>query len=1088
MLEFRILGPFEVVDADRPLSLGGPRQRALLAILLLHRGHVVSSDRLIDELWGERAPATAAKTLQGYVSHLRKALGDGVLLTRGGGYTLLAERVDADRFEALVEEARGADARRARELLGAALALWRGDPLGDLAYEPFAATETARLEEARLGALEDRLDADLALGRHRAVAAELEALVAEHPSRERLLAQLMLALYRSGRQADALEAYRRGRRALHDELGLEPAPELRALEQRILTHDPGLAPRAPSMRAGPRRRPLLALGGALMLAAAIAAALVELAGGTTDRLRAVPNSVAVIDSRSDRVLADVPVGARPGALTFGSGSLWVANQDDQTVSRVDPRTLQTLRALPAPAPPTALAATPGAVWVAGSIPGSTSAAVARIDPLFDAVRRPVRLGNAAPGLPTVAAAGGGALWVAPYGGTLERLDPGTGRVVAQLDPNAAPTGIAVGAGGVWLTDADADDVTRIDRTGFRRSVAVGDAPSGIAIGYGAVWVADTADDAVVRIDPDEPAVVTTIPVGAAPAGVATGAGSVWVADSGDGTVTRIDPRTNRPRAPIAVGGSPAEIDVVGRRAWVTVDSRTVPGGRPSSGGTARLDGEHDVDYLDPALAYGGASWQLLYATCAKLLNYADRAGTAGSRLVPEVAQSLPARSADGRTYTFTIRPGFRFSPPSNTPVTAQTFKDSLERSLDPRMKSPVAADFADIAGARAYMAGRARHIAGLIARGDKLIIRLTAPAPDLPARTTEPAFCAVPSGTPVDPSGERVIPSAGPYRVASYTPGQGVVLTRNPNYHGSRPHRLARIELTDDVGPRRAIAQVEAGTADYALDGPVNAAQAARLAARFGPRSGHQQYFNLVEPQLDFFALNSHRPLFAGARLRRAVSYAVDRSALARLGDEYSPLPEHPTDHYIPPGLAGYSDVRIYPLRPEVATARRLARRHAGATVVLYTCDRSPCAEQAQILRTDLAAIGLRLEVEAFPDETLAHKLATPGEPFDMAWEGWLPNYMDPDAFLNALIASDATVPSLADPAYRARLAAAARLSGPRRYLTYARLDADLARHAAPLVAFGNLSAHVLLSARMGCEVQQPIYGIDLAALCLNRG
>ena len=247
MLAFRILGPLDVVDREQAVLLGGPKQRALLAILLLRRGEAVSSDRLIDQLWGERPPATAAKTLQGYVSHLRKALGNDVLLTRGGGYLLAVApgQVDAERFEAMVADARRAladgDASAARESLGSALGLWRGEPLADLAYEPFAQREIARLEEARLAALEDRFDADLALGLHRDLVAELEGLVRLHPHRERLLGQLMLALYRSGRQADALDVYRRGRQGLGDELGLAPGPELRALEQRILTQDPALA-------------------------------------------------------------------------------------------------------------------------------------------------------------------------------------------------------------------------------------------------------------------------------------------------------------------------------------------------------------------------------------------------------------------------------------------------------------------------------------------------------------------------------------------------------------------------------------------------------------------------------------------------------------------------------------------------------------------------------------------------------------------------------------------------------------------------------------------------------------------------------
>ncbi len=246
MLFFRILGPLEVVDHERPVRLGGPKQRALLAILLLGRGEVVSSDRVIDQLWGERPPATAAKTLQGYVSHLRKALGNEVLLTRGGGYLLQTapDQVDAERFEMIVADARRAlaagDASHARKRLDEALGLWRGEPLADLGYEPFAQGEIARLAEARLAALEDRIDADLALGLHRDLVGELEGLVTFHPNRDRLCGELMLALYRSGRQTDALEVYRRRRVALDDELGLEPGPELRALERRILAHDPTL--------------------------------------------------------------------------------------------------------------------------------------------------------------------------------------------------------------------------------------------------------------------------------------------------------------------------------------------------------------------------------------------------------------------------------------------------------------------------------------------------------------------------------------------------------------------------------------------------------------------------------------------------------------------------------------------------------------------------------------------------------------------------------------------------------------------------------------------------------------------------------
>ena len=246
MIQFRVLGSFEVVEGDLSLALGSPRQRALLAVLLVHRGEPVSSERLIDELWGEHAPASAIKIVQGYVSNLRKVLGDGLLVTHGHGYLLTTkpDQTDLDRFESLVVDARRAlregDARSGAARLREALGLWRGPPLADFAYESFAQPEIARLEESRLTALEECVDAELELGEHARLVAELEALVHEHPLRERFLGELMLALYRSGRQADALDSYRRARVHLADELGLEPGPVLEELQMQILEHAPEL--------------------------------------------------------------------------------------------------------------------------------------------------------------------------------------------------------------------------------------------------------------------------------------------------------------------------------------------------------------------------------------------------------------------------------------------------------------------------------------------------------------------------------------------------------------------------------------------------------------------------------------------------------------------------------------------------------------------------------------------------------------------------------------------------------------------------------------------------------------------------------
>ncbi len=245
-----MLGPITARTDGRELALGGPKQRGLLAILLLHANEVVSRDRLIDGLWGEQPPPTAAHTLDNYISRLRKLLGEGRISRRAPGYVLHveADECDLDRFERLFalgrdELARG-NAVDAEQTLRAALALWRGPALADVLYEPFASEHAERLEERRLMAHEERIDADLALGGGIELVPELEKIVGEHPLRERPLALLMLALYRAGRQAEALAAYQAGRRRLADELGLEPSPMLSALQKQILDHDPALTPSA----------------------------------------------------------------------------------------------------------------------------------------------------------------------------------------------------------------------------------------------------------------------------------------------------------------------------------------------------------------------------------------------------------------------------------------------------------------------------------------------------------------------------------------------------------------------------------------------------------------------------------------------------------------------------------------------------------------------------------------------------------------------------------------------------------------------------------------------------------------------------
>ena len=360
-MEFRILGPLEVVEDGRPVSIRRGKEQALLAYLLLHANEVVPSGRLIDALWDERPPPTASKILQNAVSHLRKELGDGRLLTRDPGYVLRVEKdeLDLQRFEQLAKEGRGEDA----------LALWRGPALLDLRDERFADDARRRLEDQRLAVLEDRIERDLAAGRHPELVAELEQLVAENPLRERLQGQLMRALYANGRQADALDVYRRARKTLSEELGLEPGPQLQELERKILNQDPELRPdaRAPSRvevappltRAEPRG-PALLLGAQILPRRSSRAAT----GGSGGPLLATKNSLAVVDPNRNRVVEVIPIGPRPRGVTVGREFVWTANAGEGTVTQIDPRNSRSSRRIGLGLEATDLVEARGGVWVA----------------------------------------------------------------------------------------------------------------------------------------------------------------------------------------------------------------------------------------------------------------------------------------------------------------------------------------------------------------------------------------------------------------------------------------------------------------------------------------------------------------------------------------------------------------------------------------------------------------------------------------------------------------------------------------------------------------------------------------------------
>jgi DNA-binding SARP family transcriptional activator len=584
-VEFRILGPLEMTDGERAVSFDAPKQRTLLGVLLLHANEVVSSERLIDELWGEQPPVTAVKAVQTYVSQLRRALGRDVIATRPPGYALCAEEdaLDAARFRSLVAEARrlaaSGEVERADAVYREALALWRGPPLADVVFESFARNEVERLGEERLDALMSRIDCDLALGWHDELVAELETLVKQYPLRERLRAQLMLALYRCGRQAEALAVYQDARRTLVEELGLEPGREVQDLEKAILTHDPTMEAPPRAARALPVRRRLLrwrvlALASLVALAVSLGLAF-ALQGQEEPSLQLGSNSVGFIDADSGRVTRSFPVGREPRALAVGFGSVWVANYRDQIVTRIDRAAGHPL-AIPVPGHPTGIAAFQSSIWV-----WTLEGLLVPIDPRFNEPGRRIRLqaqaanvvGKVLGGI----AADGGFLWVAAPPTSVIRIDPTDPLRLRTIVPDAGAQGpIACRRDEAWV--AGSDQVFPIDApTGIPGSgIPVGDVRD-LVLAHGKLWVVSGGPahvggvaQALRRVDPHTRLVEATIQVGSDPISVAAAGGSIWVAARTDGTIERVDPAQNRVVDTIPVGAKPSALAAADDGVWVAV--------------------------------------------------------------------------------------------------------------------------------------------------------------------------------------------------------------------------------------------------------------------------------------------------------------------------------------------------------------------------------------------------------------------------------------------------------------------------------------------------------------------------------------
>jgi ABC-type transport system substrate-binding protein/DNA-binding SARP family transcriptional activator len=1039
-LDFGILGPIEVRREGVAVRVGGPRQRALLALLLCNANRVVSRERLIDELLGDQVLETAEHALRVQVSRLRKALADDGdqqrLLTRAPGYQLRVEdgELDLHVFEQLLSDGRQAlehgDAGQAAGLLRESESLWRGRPLADLEFEPFAQFEVQRLEELRLLALEERIEAELAVGRHAALCPELESLVAEHPLRERFRGQLMLALYRSGRQADGLEVYRAGRLLLVEELALEPGPQLRQLERAILEQDPTLEPPRGSQppvavdtlveedvsevadaKPAPRRpRPNRARWAALALGVCVAAALAGFAIapdlGSSARRPRNGNVLALIPPGDRSVAATVRLRAPPTAVAAGFGSLWVAEAGAGLIIRVGEKRRAVLAEIPVGVQPGRMLAADGQVWVLDPVDRTLSA----IDPDTDAVDQTIAVGRD----PSDLVLSDGSLWVANQGdGTVTRLDPSTGRTQQIIRTGGDPTGLATTAGAVWVANDEAGTVDRIDaHTGaITSTIRIGDAPAAITAAHDALWVLDPLDATVSRVDPRRETLEATVSLGGAPTALTQSGGNVWVADSQRGTVLQVDPGSNTVKDAALVGGQPTGLEAADGL-WVAAAAV-----RPSHrGGTLTTATSYQIiDTVDPAAGTSNnvSPPQFLGMTNDGLVTVDHAAGVSGTRLVPDLAISLPEPSDAGRSYTFRLRPGVRYS--TGAMVRASDVTHSFERVF--AIGSSGADWYRSILGAAACLR---RPASCNLARGivadnqtQTVTFHLTRPDPDFLYKLTLTFADVLPGSTP-DSQARSPLPATGPYMISRYIPSHEVLLTRNPRFRewsaAAQPEGYPdRVLLRLDLDGSRSASAVATGAADFMA----NLGQIPDRYAAYFLRHHRRQV--RVDPLMEtsFMFLNTRAAPFNDIRVRRALNLALDRSRIVNSYGGTSAA--QPTCQILPPGIPGYRPYCPYTSEPSadgrwqtpnMTEARRLVAA-SGTKAMKVTVWNTPgppgtIAETKDAV-TVLDQLGYRATLRLLPDTTYFTYTNDSRNHAQVIDGGWSADYGDADDFIGKL-------------------------------------------------------------------------------------
>ena len=844
-----------------------------------------------------------------------------------------------------------------------------------------------------------------------------------------------------------------------------------------------------------RRRRLL-LGSAAVLAAAGAAVggvlasrsaharIQPLAKAPSVSLR--PDALNLIDAKTQKIVGRVSsrragFASGVGGITFSKASAWVTTAN-QSLVRVDLATRRVTAVRQLPWVPAGVASGDNSVWV----PQDTGQEIIRIDARTGKIagRFKVR------GDPTGANAGGavyadGSLWLA-RGGAVVRADPRTGRVLHRFP--AASRWLVFADGAIWAGEPGSGRVWKIDPLANKiaHQAKLHGWLSDLTVGGGSVWAPILPDGVVFKLSEEDLGIQASPATGADPERVSFGGGHLWVANTASESVSLLDDVSGA-RRQLGVEARPTAAIYHAGLVWIAAAAAPTPL-PPIKGEELRVSTPTDTAVDPDPMGGKGSVQQLMYATCANLFYYPDSAGADGTRLRPEIAAAMPAVSPDGRTYTFRIRHGYRFSPPSGEGVTARTFQHTLERSLSaknvysagPRLAS-------DIRGVSAYRAGKAAHISGIAVHGNSLAITLVKPAGDFLTRLSMFAFCPVPLSVPIYARGftEHPIASAGPYYISSIQSDR-TVLKRNPNYSGQRPRRAERIVYTNDTPTAKAVVLADAGAVDLLPQDFDNTTPLMQIGGlldqREGPRSaaarvGKQQYYQYDAPLVDAIVFNSRRPLFRDVRLRRAVNYALDRRALA------AAFADLPADQIVPPAVPGFPAGRVYPLdRPDFAIARQLAggpTRHA----VIAICGDARLPKLAAIVSSNLARIGIAASV--------IESQQCPGryEHADLLFVTIGGDEVDPATFLDQALDRSVFGSPLGPGPWRSAafgrdLERAHALRGPARLVAFRRIDAKLMRMA-PLAVYGSYVWAEYLSPKVGCKVFQAEYGfVDLGALC----